>query len=433
LRLLTAAVDRPETRIGAIELLGAQERHTLVEEWNDTAREVPPATMPALFAAQVARDPDALAVLFEEVRLSYGELDQRANRLAHELVARGVRPDQVVAVALPRGIDLVVALLAVGKAGAAYLPVDPGYPAERIAYMLADAQPACLLTGQDLAPNLPAHQVPTLLVDSADLRAAPAAHPDTRPAVPVEPSNAAYVIYTSGSTGRPKGVVVSHLGLAGLLLTQREALGVGPGSRVLQFSSLSFDAMSWELCMSLLSGAALVLAPAERVLPGQPLTELAAEHGITHATIPPAALAGMRADEGFLSGGTLVVAGEASSGELVRQWSAGRRMFNAYGPSEFTVCASITDVLAGAEAPPIGRPITNARTYVLDAGLQPVPAGVAGELYVAGPALARGYLRRPSLTAHRFVADPFGVRPHECNHALFLGRRRDGGDRLRRS
>ncbi|MFD0444985.1 AMP-binding protein [Streptomyces indonesiensis] len=212
-------------------------------------------------------------------------------------------------------------------------------------------------------------------------------------------------MYTSGSTGRPKGVMVTHSGLAGLVATNVERFGVGPGSRVLQFSSPSFDAAVWETYTALLTGAALVLAPATRLQPGRALVELVAEHQVTHALIPPAALAVLTEDLPSIR--LLVVGGEASAPELVEAWSGGRTMINAYGPTESTVCVSLSEPLSGAVAPPMGTALGTARLRVLDGALRPVPPGVTGELYVSGPCLARGYLNRPGVTAERFVADPY--------------------------
>ncbi|MFF8947120.1 amino acid adenylation domain-containing protein, partial [Streptomyces sp. NPDC014864] len=360
-----------------------------------------------LFARRVAADPGAPAVISAAGTLSAAELDGRAERLAQELRACGIGAESLVALALPRSTEeLVVAVVAVWKAGGAYLPVDPAYPVERIAYMLDDARPALVLATADTADRLPQGTRPLLLesLDQAGL-------PDTAPAqaARVLPEHPAYVIYTSGSTGRPKGVVVSHGGVASLLATQAERLGVGPGSRVLQFASPSFDATFWELCMGLLSGAAVVVAGADGLQPGEPLAETLKAHGVTHATLPPVVLAAMDAADELLPGGTLVSAGEALSGEVVTRWSAGRSLVNAYGPTETTVCASMSGALGAGEAPPIGRPVYNSRLYVLDARLRPVPPGVTGELYVAGASLARGYLGRPALTAERFVAAPFGA------------------------
>ncbi|MFJ3793088.1 amino acid adenylation domain-containing protein [Kitasatospora sp. NPDC090091] len=407
--VLAAAVADPDQPVDRIDLLLPGERARLLEEWNDSARAVPAATVPELFARWVQQTPDAPALRFEGRELSYAELDARAARLAARLAARGIGTEAIVAVALPRSPELVVALLAVMRAGAAYLPVDPEYPAERIAYLLQDSSPALLLTAGEVADRLPDADVPRLLLDTgsdtgADLGARAGVDAAARPAL----DHPAYVIYTSGSTGRPKGVVVTHRGVASLLASQLERCAVAPGSRVLQFASPSFDAAFWDLSMALLSGATLVLAPAERLAPGPGLVELLARERITHALIPPVAVAALP-DDGIPAGMTLVVGGEATSPELVARFAPGRRMVNAYGPTESTVAATLSAPLtADGAVPPIGRPVANTRVYVLDAALRPVPAGVVGELYIGGAGLARGYLNRPGLTAERFVAEPFG-------------------------
>ncbi|MFK4107077.1 amino acid adenylation domain-containing protein, partial [Streptomyces sp. NPDC019531] len=303
-----------------------------------------------------------------------------------------------------------VAVLAVLKAGGAYLPIDPDYPPSRIAFMLHDAQPVLAITAADVASALP-RNVATVVLDDVALDGVDAADlVDSDRRDPLTVLSPAYVIYTSGSTGTPKGVVVSHRGVANLVASQRSRLGVGAGSRMLQFASPSFDAAFWELCAGLLSGAALVVASAEQLLPGAPLTDLVREHAVTHVTLPPSALATLSVPDGLPTGTTLVVAGEACSAELVAAWSPEHRMINAYGPTEATVCVTTSDPLTpdATTPPPIGRPLSNTRMYVLDAGLNPVPPGVAGELYAAGAGLARGYWNRAALTAGRFVADPFG-------------------------
>ncbi|MFF2149262.1 amino acid adenylation domain-containing protein, partial [Kitasatospora sp. NPDC058190] len=382
--LLEAVTADPEQPIGRIDLLDADERHRLLERGNETAREVGAVPVPDAFAAQVAATPDALALVCGDTELTYRQLSARANRFAHALIARGVGPEQVVAVALPRSVESVVAVLGVLKAGAAYLPVDPAYPQARIAFMLDDARPS-------------------VVVDDPAMVAEAAAWPDTDPVVTLDVRQPAYVIYTSGSTGRPKGVVVGHGGVASLVAGQIERFAIEPDSRVLQFASPSFDASVSEIYTALLRGAALVLPPAAEPLAALTDPDLA----VTHVTVPPSVLAAV--PEGSVTVSTLVVAGEACPPELVERWAPGRRMINAYGPTETTVCATMSDPLSpGAGVPPIGRPITNARVYVLDERLRPVPPGVPGELYVAGAGLARGYLNRPGLTAGRFVACPFG-------------------------
>jgi amino acid adenylation domain-containing protein len=401
--LLESVTADPGRRIGSLDVLTSGERERLLGEWNDTAAEVPSGTLPALFEAQVARTPDATAVVFEGVEVSYGELNARANRLAQVLTERGVGPESVVGVALPRSVEWLVAMLGVMKAGGVYLPVDPAYPADRIGYVLGDSGAVCVITDAVTSAVLP-ESVERLWVDELDLEGADSG---VERGEALSLASPAYVIYTSGSTGRPKGVVVTHAGVGGLASSQIERFGVGADSRVLQFASPGFDAAVSEVCMALLSGACVVLAGAEDLVPGPALAGVLRRYGVTHATLPPAAL-GVLPEDGLPEGMTLVVAGEACAPALVERWSAGRRMVNAYGPTETTVCATMSGPLAGEVVAPIGTPIANTRVFVLDERLRPVPTGVAGELYVTGPGLARGYLGRAGLTAERFVACPFG-------------------------
>ncbi|WP_344867030.1 amino acid adenylation domain-containing protein, partial [Planomonospora alba] len=390
--LLTAVAAAPDTPVGDLDLLQEDERRRIVQEWNATGDPVPRRTLPELFEAVAARDPGATALVDGATTLTYGELNARADRLARLLRRRGAGPEQVVALLLPRSAGLVVAVLAVAKTGAAYLPVDPGYPAERITMMLDDACPA-LVVGEEL-------------LAAADVSALPAEDlgPDE---VRRDLRHPAYVIYTSGSTGRPKGVVVTHEGIAAFAESQRDRLRVGPDSRVLQFASPSFDASVMEMLMAFAAGAALVIPP-EGVYGGAELAAALEEARVTHALIPPAALASVPAAplEGLR---TLAVGGDACGPDLVERWAPGRLMVNAYGPTEATIAATVSGPLRPGEVPPIGSPVRDARVYVLDAWLRPVPVGVAGELYLAGPGLARGYLGRSALTAERFVACPYGT------------------------
>ncbi|GAA4960292.1 non-ribosomal peptide synthase/polyketide synthase [Actinoplanes utahensis] len=409
--LLTGIAADPGRPVAHLPMLPAAERHHLLTELNDTGAEMPPATLDQLFAAQAARTPDAPAILHERGAIGYAELDDRVNRLARLLIGRGAGPESIVALLLPRSVEIIEAQLAVGRAGAAYLPVDPDYPAERIAFMLDDARPILTVTRSDLAGRIPATGERLVLDDPAVIEVL-AARPGERVTAAdrtaaLLPEHPAYLIYTSGSTGRPKGVTVTHAGIAGFSAAEIEHFAVGEGDRVLQFASPSFDASVLELCMALPAGAALVVPPSGPLV-GDPLRQVLAGRRVTHALIPPAALATV-GDGELPDLATLIVGGDASGAELVARWAPDRRMINAYGPTETTVVATWTDaLLPTGKVPPIGRPITNTRVYVLDAHLQPVPTGVAGELYVAGPGLARGYLRRPGLTAQRFVADPFG-------------------------
>ncbi len=411
--VLSAMEAQQDREVGGIEALAPGERGLVLEEWNRTSRPAPWRTLPELFETQALRTPDALALAGPGVELSYSGLDERANRLARLLIERGVAPEQVVALALPRSVELVVAALAVSKAGGAYLPLDPDYPPDRIAYMLRDARPALVLTLREHAERLPAaDQFVRMTLDGAETAealeaVAGEAVDDSTRLAPLDPAHPAYVIYTSGSTGAPKGTVVPHLGVGSLAATQVERFRLTAESRVLQFSSPSFDAGVMEMLMAFASGGALVVPP-QGPLAGEPLAAVLRGSGITHALIPPAALATVPV-EGLESFSTLLVGGEACPPDVVGRWVSGRRMINAYGPTEATVCVTTSDPGQGEDVLPIGRPVHNTRCYVLDSRLRPVAPGVVGELYVAGDCVARGYLGRPALTADRFVADPFGA------------------------
>ncbi|WP_433696935.1 amino acid adenylation domain-containing protein [Nocardiopsis sp. CA-288880] len=365
-------------------------------------------TVTELFAARAATDPGATALRCGGRSLTYAELDARSEQLAHHLLARGVAPEDRVAVVLPRGEDHPVAVLAVLKAGAAFVPVDPDHPDERVALVLAEARPSLVVTHSSVVSRLPGTAREPVVLDSPDTVARIAAAPDTPLPWVRDVERAAYVIFTSGSTGRPKGVVVTHRGVAALVRAHTGDLGVGPGDTVLQFASAGFDASFWELAMGLLTGATLVTAPKDLVAPGAGLAELVRSEGVTHLTLPPSALTALDSGEDLETVRVLVVAGEACPPSLVRRWSAGRTMVNAYGPTETTVCASMEVGVDGADPVPMGRPLPGLALYALDGRLREVPVGRTGELYVRGPAVARGYLDRPGQTAERFVACPFG-------------------------
>ncbi|MFJ1749548.1 amino acid adenylation domain-containing protein [Streptomyces sp. NPDC088116] len=411
---LARALTEPEAYVGRVGLLSDDELDTVVPRLPETARPAPGLTLPELFARQVNRTPRAVAVEDGTVRHTYAELDRRSNRLARLLLSRGVGPEDRVALLLPRSADFATAVLAVVKAGAAYVPVDPAYPTERIAQVLGDTAPVCVLahstTAEEAALVALDDRLTVRLDDSATAAVlggrADGALTDAERTAP-HASQSAYIIHTSGSTGRPKGVVVTHAGIQHLTEALAERLDIRPGSRVLQFASVSFDAVVSELCMALLTGATLVTAPRDRLLPGDPLSAFAHRARLTHALLPPSSLAVM--DPADLPAGmALFVGGEACSADVAARWSASRPLVNAYGPTETTVVATLSGPLKEEGTPPIGAPIGETRVHVLDGGLSPVPPGVPGELYVAGPGLARGYLGRAALTGERFVADPFG-------------------------
>ncbi|HEX2091920.1 MAG TPA: amino acid adenylation domain-containing protein, partial [Longimicrobiaceae bacterium] len=365
------------------------------------------------FAVQAARTPGAPAVVHGDAFLTYGELDARAEALAEEVRARGIGPEVRVGVCLERGIGAVVALLGVLRAGGVYVPLDPAYPAERLAFMLADSGVRLVLTAAPIASHLHSFAGEVLLVDDLPARAARPVFGAVAPARPVSPEHLAYIIYTSGSTGTPKGVMVTHGAAATLLSTAVEIFGARPGSRVAHTASLSFDASLLEIFLALLSGATLHVADRDTVLSAEALGSLLRERQIDLWVSTPPMLE-LLAEGEFPALRTVSTGGDRCPGELAARWSRGRRLLNVYGPTETTVFATWHLCRPGAaEAPPIGKPAAGARAYVLDTALQLVPAGIPGELYVGGAGVARGYLGRPELTAERFVPDPFSPVPGE--------------------
>ena len=410
LRLLETLSDCADLPLARLDPLTGEQRTLLLEQRNATGRVWPDAPL----REQLDRyDPAAPALRCAGERLDYAELHARAERLAHELVASGARPGALVALALPRGTDLVVAALAVVKAGAAYLPLDPAYPADRIGYMLADAAPVLAVTTGAVAGALPALTgLPHLLLDAEEVRRRIAGHPAGPVGTPApHPLETAYTIYTSGSTGRPKGVVVPQGALANLLHDMAERFRVAPGDRFLSVTTFGFDISNLELLVPLLTGAELVLAEREQVLDPAALAGLVRDCGATvmqatptlwHALVTehPDCLAGLR----------VLIGGEAVGAPLADALrAAAAEVTNVYGPTETTVwsTAAVLDGVRGG-VPPIGRPIANTRVYVLDDALRPAPPGAVGELYIAGDGVATGYHGRPGLTATRFVPDPYG-------------------------
>ncbi|WP_047678817.1 non-ribosomal peptide synthetase, partial [Xenorhabdus sp. NBAII XenSa04] len=410
--LVEALEQAPETPVRQLNILPEAERTLLLSTWNATETAYPEALcIHQWFEQQAAKTPQATALVYESQTLSYAELNAQANRLAHQLIELGIEPEQRVAICVARTPAMVVGVLAVLKAGGAYVPLDPAYPGERLADNLRDTAPAIVLADSlgRSALGDPALAERNVLDPNTSFD-----QPDSNPQIPVLTSRyLAYVIYTSGSTGTPKGVMVEHCGLVNLIQDKITQFAIGTESRVLQFASLSFDASVWEIMMALCSGATLAI-PTDHVRQNPTaLWHYLEAQAITHACLPPALLHD-GADIPVLSvKPTLILGGEAPSRALIQALCDRVTLFNAYGPTEITVCAATwqcpseyTDI-----GVPIGRPTANTQVYLLDAHGQPVPLGAVGELYIGGIGVARGYLNRPELTAERFLLDPFSDSP----------------------
>jgi amino acid adenylation domain-containing protein len=420
--LLSGLVANPDQPLANLSLLTEAEREQLLVEWNNSQAPFPAQCVHELFEAQVERTADAVALLFlgqDRERLTYRELNERANQLAHFLIHQGVGPEVLVGLCVERSVLMVVGLLAILKAGAAYLPLDPSYPQERLQFMLSDSGVKVVLTQQKWLSELP--EIAEVVCLDKEW---PAIAPEGTDNPPARATlcDLAYIIYTSGSTGQPKGVLLEHRGIPNLAQAQIGAFGVQAESRVLQFAPLGFDASVSEIFKTLLAGATLVIPKASEVLAGASLWRLLHEQAITMITLPPSVLATLP-NEPLPALETLIVAGEACPPDLVTHWAPNRRFLNAYGPTEATVCATIAEILeaplsrtspsgTNGRAPTIGRPIANTQIYLLDRYQNPVPIGLPGELHIGGIGLARGYLNRPQLTAEKFIDNPFAPQGH---------------------
>jgi amino acid adenylation domain-containing protein len=433
--LAAALADAPATPVQRIKIMSDPERNVVISAWNDTSREFPAGTVPGLFLSQTLRTPDALALISGGERLTYTGLCARAARVAGLLAVRDIGPGDLVAVVLARTAALPAALLGVMMAGAAYVPVDPEYPPARIAHVLQDAQPKCVITTSALMPALPAG-LPLIVLNPRGTATEPGPGqrrfaPGARPALPAgrgltgsaSPDDLAYVIYTSGSTGRPKGVAVSHGALANFVRGMGELLPLGTGDRLAAVTTVSFDIAALELYLPLLAGAAVVLVPRRTVTDPAELGGLLRAEEVTVMQATPALWQGLAEDDPeAVAGLRVLVGGEELPPRLAATLStlAGQRaadggtfrgtVTNLYGPTETTVWSTAAPVTGKRVT--IGRPVANTGAYVLDRWLEPVPAGVPGELYLAGAGVARGYLGQPGLTAERFTACPYG-RPGE--------------------
>ncbi|MFC9995247.1 amino acid adenylation domain-containing protein [Nocardia sp. NPDC127526] len=408
LRLLAAAMDRPEIPVGDLPLLAADELALLTHVPGDEVMAT--ALLPELLTRGVGLGPERIAVRYGDRSITYGELDTRSSQLARVLVDGGVGPETLVAVALPRGYELVLAVLAIAKAGGAHVPIDPGYPADRIRHMVTDSGVALGITTAEYAGGLPGGPEWLLLGDAETERRCDAQPggpvTDAERRAPLRMHNPAYVIYTSGSTGMPKGVTVTHTGLGGMVADALSRYRLEPHHRFLHICSPSFDPSVFEWMCAFSVGATLVIVPPS-IIGGPELTELLRAEAVTHALITPGVLgtidpAGLDAFE------ALFVGGDVMTPDLLARWAPGRRYYNAYGPTEATIISSYAELTVGQRIT-IGVPVAGMAALVLDARLRPVPPGVAGELYLTGGSLARGYRNRPGLTSERFVPDPWGA------------------------
>ena len=389
--MLEMAVENPDRPLGDMVLLSAEERQQLVS-WNSTEREwTGAANIVERFTAQARRTPDAVAVVQNEQRLTYAELEARANQLAHHLRVMGAGPEVRVALCVSRSPEMIVGLLGILKAGASYVPIDVSYPPDRISYMLEDAVTALVITEKCWSETLPVQWAQIVCIDSdwQEISAQPVEPPD----VAIAPESLAYMIYTSGSSGQPKGVMLTHGGLHNLALSIIEAFGVQQGTVVLQFASLSFDVATWEWAMTLLAGGKLVLVPPDVQMVGDSMIDLVRREKIEVWSLPASVLAAMpTADLPALR--TLCVGGETFSTDLLERWSKGRSFFNAYGPTETTVGATISNALSKGDLPFIGRAMSNIQVHVLDAAGRWGGPGVIGELYIGGVGVGRGYFQQ---------------------------------------
>ena len=435
--LLEGIISDPEQEIRSAALMRAGERHQVVREWNETGREyAEPHLVHRLFEEQVKRTPLATAVIFEGEQVTYGELNERANRLAHHLRYLGVGPEVTVGVFMERSVEMVVALMGVLKAGAAYLPLDPAYPQERLRFMLADAAAPVLLTQHRLADLLPVPELHVVRLDAEPQ--APAVESRANPQTPVLPEHPAYVIYTSGSTGQPKGVVIPHQGICNRLLWMQEAYALDASDRVLQKTPFSFDVSVWEFFWPLSTGACLVVAQPGGHQDTRYLAQLIEAQEVTTLHFVPSMLDAFLEEEGLgercRKVRRVICSGEALGVETARRFMSrigNADLYNLYGPTEASVdvtwwrCEQLDEL----RNVPIGRPIANTQIYVLDESMQAVAVGVTGELYIGGGGLARGYLNRPGLTAERFIPHPFAETPGARLYRTGdLARYRAGGD-----
>jgi amino acid adenylation domain-containing protein len=419
-QMLEQIVHDPHGKVSRLTWVSAEQREQLLGSTSGRQRPLPDAPVCNLFETQAARTPERIAVTGDRDSLTYRELNRQANRLAWRLIDAGIGPEDCVALCFERGpVEMIVALLAVLKAGGAYLPLDPSLPAERLEYILRDARPSLILSMTQVQSSLPAiENIPPILLDSneamADLSGQPEENPrDADRRSPLRQQHPAYLIYTSGSTGLPKSVINTHENLTRLYHATQRRFSFDAQDVWTLFHSYAFDFSVWEIWGALLRGGRLVLVPKAVARSAESLKQLLERERVSVLSQTPSAfrrLAQVTGDGDGLSVHTLILGGETCSTDVAAAWAGRCTVVNGYGPTETTVFATMTEALDGEHAPPIGRPIENTRAYVLDTSLQPCPVGTVGELYIGGIGLARGYLDRPGLTAARFIANPFGQR-----------------------
>jgi amino acid adenylation domain-containing protein len=417
-QVLTAMIgDREQTLLGAIPLLTEAEHQLMLVEWNATETTYPREDcIHDLFEAQVQQTPDAVALVYGEDTLTYDELNTRANQLAHYLISLGVGPETLVGLYMERSLEMVVGIYGILKAGGAYVPLDPEYPSDRVAYMIEDTEVPVLLTQARLSENLPQHRAKVICLDAE--WSTVAREKTINPELDVVADDIAYVIYTSGSTGKPKGVMNEHRGICNRILWMQDEYGLTDSDRVLQKTPFSFDVSVWEFFWPLLVGARLIIARPEGHRDSAYLVKLIVEQGITTLHFVPSMLQIFLEEKGVENCRSLkriICSGEVLPYDLQNRFfeRLDVELHNLYGPTEAAVDVSFWPCQRDSELPvvPIGFPVANTQLCILDAGMQPVPIGVSGELHIGGVQVARGYLNRPNLTAEKFISDPFSPKP----------------------
>ncbi|NOZ56820.1 MAG: amino acid adenylation domain-containing protein [Calditrichaeota bacterium] len=408
-QLLASLAENPGARLGDLDLLTENERRQIVVDWNrdqDPVR-APAPTVVAWFEDVAANNSDKIGLVAPDASWTFAELNSRANQIARRLRDLGVGPEDLVGISLDRSADFVASILGVLKAGAAYVPLDPSYPKDRLRYMVTDSGAKTIVTRDALAGLFEDLEVDLLRLDSDAQEIEKQSSENL--GIEIDPLSLAYVIYTSGSTGRPKGVLVQHAGLANLMATILRDFEVGPESRVLEFASFSFDASVAELFEGLLSGGTTFVVDRDTAMSAEALGAYIRENKLTVVTLPPTMLRVLSPD-GLDSVRTVISAGESCSWDVVERWANGRRFLNGYGPTEGTVgCAwqVVAERVPGSATAPVGRSINGVQVYLLDPAFRPVPVGAPGEVYIGGAGVARGYLGRPDITAEKFLPDPF--------------------------